>query len=369
MSVPFLDLPAQYKRIKEEVDGAVAQVFASQQFVGGPNVVAFEAEIARYLGATDAVGVASGTDALLLALKACGIKANDEVITTPFTFFATAGSIVNAGARPVFVDIDPETYNIDPTGVERHITARTRAIVPVHLYGQCADMEPLLEIAGRHGLTVVEDAAQAIGAMYKGRLACTMGRAAALSFYPTKNLGAAGDGGMVVTMDRHVSEAVRLLRHHGQNSSYCHAVVGTNSRLDALQAAVLLVKMRHLEEWTRERRARAAYYNERLKEIPEIQTPVERAGNYHIYHQYVVRLPKRDAARAFLSEKGIGSSVFYPVPLHRQDCFKAFGYPEDACPEADKTAAEVLALPIYAELTPDQQDEVVAALKMHIARC
>jgi len=366
MAVPMIDLRAQYRSIKPEIDAAIAEVFETQGFVGGPKVEQFEAGIARYLGVEHAVAVASGTDALLLSLKAAGVKDGDEVITTTFSFFATAGAIANVGAKPVFVDIDPATFNIDATQIESRVTGRTRAIVPVHLYGQCADMDPIMAVAAKHGLRVIEDAAQSLGARYKGRLGSTLGDAAAISFYPTKNLGGAGDGGMVVTKDRELAGAVRLLRAHGGDQSYYHRVVGTNSRLDAIQAAVLHVKLKYLEQWNERRRANAAHYDRLLKQMPEVVTPVEAPGNYHVYHQFVIRLPQRDEAKALLTRKGIGCAVFYPVPLHSQQCFQHLGYGQTDFPRASQACKEVLALPMYVELTPDQQGEVVAALKEHL---
>ena len=366
MAVPMIDLRAQYRSIKAEIDAEIAEIFESQGFVGGPKVEQFESAIARYLGVDHALSVASGTDALLLALKAAGVKDGSEVITTTFSFFATAGAIANAGAKPVFVDIDPVTFNIDVTQIESRITKRTRAIVPVHLYGQCADMDPIMAMAAKHGLRVIEDAAQSLGARYRGRLGCTFGDAATISFYPTKNLGGAGDGGIVVTRDRELGETVRLLRAHGGDRTYYHRIVGTNSRLDAIQAAVLQVKLKYLDQWNERRRANAAHYDDLLKDVAEVVVPVEAQGNYHVYHQYVLRLPRREEAKALLSRKGIGCAVFYPLPLHRQQCFRHLGYEESDCPCASQACKEVLALPMYAELQPEQQEEVVAALKEHL---
>ena len=368
MPVPMLDLSAQYHRIKDEINAAVAEVFETQGFVGGPKVEGLEAAIARYLGGGHAVGVASGTDALLLLLKALCIGSGDEVVTTAFSFFATAGAIANAGATPIFVDIEPDTFNIDTSQIEARATSRTRVLLPVHAFGQCADMDPIMEIASTHGLLVIEDAAQALGARYNGRPACALGNAAALSFYPTKNLGGAGDGGMAITQDETMAERVGLLRAHGAGTTYYHSIVGTNSRLDALQAAVVLAKLKYLDGWNDERRAHAAYYNERFAEVPEVTAPLELEGNRHVYHQYVIRLPERDAAREFLAGKGIGCAVFYPVPLPEQECFKYLGYKKEDCPEAGRASAEVLALPIYPELTREQQDEVVDTVKEFLAR-
>lgn len=367
MPVPMIDLRAQYRSLKPEIDAAVAEVFEVQGFVGGPKVEQFERDLARYLGVEHALSLASGTDALLLGLKAAGVKPGDEVITTTFSFFASAGAIANAGATPVFVDIDPVTYNIDASQIESHITERTRAIVPVHLYGQCADMDTVTAIAAKHGLRVIEDAAQALGARYHDRPAGTLGDAAATSFYPTKNLGGAGDGGMVFTNDQALGDAVRLLRAHGGDRTYYHRIVGTNSRLDAIQAAVLGVKLRHLDQWNLRRRECAARYNELLAELPEVVTPVEAPGNFHVYHQYVIRLPRRDEAKAHLAKKDVGCAVFYPLPLHCQQCFQDLGYAAEDRPVAVRACHEVLALPMYAELTPEQQSEVVAAIKEHLA--
>ncbi len=363
MSVPMLDLGAQYDRIKNELTEAVTEVFETQGFVGGPNVQGLEQEIAQFLGAEHALAVASGTDALILALRAVGVKPGDEVIATTFSFFATGGAIANAGATPVFVDIDPATYNIDPTQIEARITERTKAILPVHLYGQCADMDAILAIAKKHNLAVVEDAAQAIGALYKDHAACTFGDAAALSFYPTKNLGGAGDAGMIIAGNDAVARQVDLLRNHGSDKTYHHIIVGTNSRLDAIQAAVLRIKLKYLAEWTEQRRTNAAYYDAQFAALDEVVTPAVREDCYHVYHQYVIRVPKRDAVLAFLRERGVGCAVFYPLPLHEQECFKPYGCHEMPCPNASQAAQEVLALPIYAELTREQQDEVVAGIK------
>jgi dTDP-4-amino-4,6-dideoxygalactose transaminase len=365
--IPIIDLRAQYVSIKPEIDAAVAEVFETQAFVGGPKVEAFERAIAGYLNIPHSVAVASGSDALLLILLAAGIGQNpgDEVITSTFSFFATAGAIANAGARPVFADIDPLTYNIDPEDIEHRITERTRAIMPVHLYGQCADMDRILDIARKHGLTVIEDAAQSFGAYYKGRRACTLGDAAGVSFYPTKNLGGAGDGGIIVTADTDIADHIRLLRAHGAGATYHHEIVGTNSRLDAIQAAVLLVKMKHFERWNERRRVNAAYYNEQFASVPEVATPHEAPENVHVFHQYVIRIPRRDHARKLLSSKGIGSAVFYPVPLHQQECFRHLGYEASDLPHADQACREVLALPVFPEMTQEQQDEVVNAIKEH----
>ncbi len=365
MSVPMLDLKAQYASIKEEIDAAVAEVFETQCFRGGPKVEAFEQAIADYVKAEQAIGVASGSDALMLLFKAIGLRPGDEVITTPFTFFATAGAVANAGGTPVFVDIDPVTYNIDAAQIEDHISDRTRAILPVHLYGQCADMDKIVQVAERQGIYLIEDAAQALGARYRDDLAGSMGHAAAMSFYPTKNLGGAGEGGMVTVNDLALGDAVRLLRAHGASETYVREVVGTSRHRETIQAAVLLVKLRHLDAWNARRREHAAYYNQALAGLDGIVTPNERDGNYHVYHQYVIRLRERDRAKALLQERGVGCAVFYPVPLHQQACFRHCGGPRARCPEAERASKEVLALPIYPELTQAQLDEVVAALHAH----
>jgi dTDP-4-amino-4,6-dideoxygalactose transaminase len=366
MPVPMLDLKAQYERLKDEIDAAVKEVFAAQQFRGGPVVEAFESEIALYAHVPYALGVASGTDALLLLLRAIDLQPGEEVITTPFTFFATAGAIANAGGVPVFSDIDPATFNLDPGGIEEKITEKTRAIMPVHLYGQCADMDAIRNIAERHNLAVLEDAAQALGARYHDQPAGSLGHGAAVSFYPTKNLGAAGEGGMILTGDTEIAEKVRMLRAHGSGSTYIHMMIGANSHLHTLQAAVLRVKLKHLDAWNLQRRAHAAYYNEKFADLEEIRAPREVEGNYHVYHQYVIRIPRRDEARNLLQERGIGCGVFYPLPLHRQECFAHLGCAGTACPVADQAAEEVLALPVYPELTAAQLDEVAGAIRDHI---
>jgi len=364
----MLDLKAQYAAIKPEIDAAVAEVFTEQRFRGGPPVEQFEATVAEFLGVPHALGVSTGTDALLLPLRAMGLRAGDEVITTPFTFFATAGAIVNAGGKPVFVDIDPITFTLNPEAVREAVTEKTKAIIPVHLYGQCADMDPLLQIAAEHGIYVLEDTAQAIGARYKDRPAGSLGDAAALSFYPTKNLGAAGEGGMALTRYQAIADSVRLLRSHGAEQVYHHSIVGTNSHLHTLQAAVLLVKLRHLETWNDARRRHAAYYDAALDDIYEVVTPRKRPENEHVYHQYVIRIPERERCCELLREREIGFGIFYPLCLHQQPCFEEFGCAAARCPEAERAAQEVLALPIYPELTQNQLDEVIAAIKDHLAQ-
>jgi dTDP-4-amino-4,6-dideoxygalactose transaminase len=318
-----------------------------------------EASVAKYSGCSHAVGVASGTDALLVSLMAENIGAGDEVITTPYTFFATAGCIARVGAKPVFVDIRPDTYNIDPAQIEGCVSEKTKAIIPVHLFGQCAEMDTILEIAERHGLTVIEDAAQAIGAEYKGRRAGSMGRYGCFSFFPSKNLGGGGDGGMVVTNDSKVAEKVRILRVHGSKPKYYHAIIGGNFRLHALQAAVVNVKLPHLDQWTAGRQANAARYGRLFEEAGLtrdglVQLPKLAPQRRHIYNQYVIRTPRRDELRAYLREQNIGSEIYYPVPLHVQKCFEYLGHREGDFPESEAAAKQTLALPIYPELSDEQ---------------
>ncbi|MBA2527500.1 MAG: DegT/DnrJ/EryC1/StrS family aminotransferase [Pyrinomonadaceae bacterium] len=363
MKVPLLDLRAQHESLRDELLAAMQPVIDSQQFVLGPDVQAFEDEIARYIRAKHAIGCASGSDALLLALLALDITAGDEVITSPFTFFATAGSIARLGARPVFVDIDPRTFNIDPAHVEAVITRHTRAIMPVHLYGQCADMSPLLEISERHHLPVIEDAAQAIGSEDRGRSAGSMGKMGCFSFYPTKNLGGAGDGGLLTTNDHALAQRLRTLRVHGGATEYHHREVGINSRLDTLQAAILRVKLKYLNGWSAERQKKALRYNQLFQESKlefEFVPPFVRPEARHIFHQYVVRVPQhRDAIIKHLEHKGVGTKIYYPIPLHQQECFGYLGYKEGAFPEAERAASETLALPYFPELTEEQQQYVV----------
>lgn len=365
MNVPLIDLRAQHESLRGQLRTALERVMDSQQFILGSEVQLLEEEIAKYSQTAHAIGCASGSDALLLALMALGIKAGDEVITSPFTFIATGGAIARLGARPVFVDIDPLTYNMDPSRVEDAITSRTRALLPVHLYGQCADMDPLLEIGNRHKLPIVEDAAQAIGAEDKGRRAGSMGVIGCFSFYPTKNLGGAGDGGMLTTDDYNLADRLRRLRVHGGKTEYQHCEVGINSRLDELQAAVLRVKLRHLDSWSNARRQRAETYNQLFGEcrLPfNIITPFMRKDARHIFHQYVLRVPqRRDALMAHLGRNGIGTKIYYPVPLHLQECFRYLGYKEGDLPESERAAQETFALPCYPELRDEQQHRVVGS--------
>jgi dTDP-4-amino-4,6-dideoxygalactose transaminase len=381
--VPLLDLKAQFAQIRAEVMPLIESVCASQQFILGEHVHRLEEELARYCGASHAVGVSSGTDALLLALMTLGIGPGDAVITSPFTFFATAGTITRAGARPVFCDIDPKTFNLSPARVESFIEeqcdlekdtlvhrasgARVRAIMPVHLYGQAADMTRLGEIARRRGLFVIEDAAQAIGTETpEGTRVGALGDIGCFSFFPSKNLGAFGDAGLCTTSDHELAERMRVLRVHGGKPKYFHALVGGNFRIDELQAAVLRVKLKYLDEWTAARRRNAAYYDAAFAEAalaPRLRTPAPPAAGRHIYNQYVVRAEDRDALRAHLSGRRIGSEIYYPVPLHRQECFAALGYAAGDFPESERAAAETLALPIYPELGAAQLDAVVGAVR------
>ena len=367
MKVPLINLHAQYAAIKTDAVAAVERVFESQQFVLGAEVKALEDEIARYLRTNFAVGCASGSDALLLALMALDIKPGDEVITSPFTFFATGAAVARLGARPVFVDIDRQNYTLDPDLVEGAISKRTRAIIPVHLYGQCADMEPLLEISRRRGVPIVEDAAQAIGARDREQRAGSMGLIGCFSFYPTKNLGAAGDAGMISTNDEAIAQRLRRLRVHGGRTEYQHEELGVNSRLDGLQAAVLRVKLAHLDEWSAARRARAAHYDKLFAaaDLPfELTTPHVRREGHHVYHLYVVRVPQqRDALMAYLNEFGIGTKVYYPIPLHLQECFRYLGYNQGDFPESESAANETFALPLFPELNEEQQEYVVNTMR------
>lgn len=365
MKVPLLDLKAQYWPIRAEIMAALESVCDDQAFILGSRVADLEKDIQGYVGARHAVGVASGTDAILLSLMACGVGPGDEVVTVPYTFFATAGSISRLGARPVFVDIKPDTYNVDPSLLEAAVTSKTKAIMPVHLYGQCAEMEPILRLAAARKVPVIEDAAQAIGAAWRGRKAGTLGQAGCFSFFPSKNLGGFGDGGMVVTNDQALADRVRMLRVHGSRVKYVHEVIGLNSRLDALQAAVLRVKLKYLEEWTKGRQRNAARYDSLFKDaglLDRVTLPTVTAENRHVYNQYVIRAPRRDRLRTFLQEQGVGTEIYYPSPLHLQVCYQALGYRRGSFPQAERAAEETLALPIYAELTADQQAYVVESI-------
>jgi dTDP-4-amino-4,6-dideoxygalactose transaminase len=359
--IPILDLRAQYDYLRDEIADALQRVLDSGQFVLGPDVSALEAEVAAYCGCAHGIGLASGTDALRLSLAALDIGPGDEVITTPFTFVATGNTISHSGASPVFVDINPRTFNLDPEAVAAAVTPRTKAIVPVHLYGQPADMDPILDLADRHGLAVIEDAAQAIGAEYKGRRAGSMGLLGCLSFYPTKNLGAYGDAGMVITNDASLAAKLDVLRRQGGRDRYYHDVLGFNSRLDSMQAAILRVKLRYLEAWQEQRRAAARRYDALLAGLPVI-TPYVRPDVRHVYHQYTLRAPRRDELAGFLRGRDIGSMIYYPLPLHRQKMYAGLGMAEGSLPQAEAAGREVLSLPMYPELTAAQQEEVAAAI-------
>ena len=363
--VPLLDLKAQYATIRDEVRAAMDRVAESQHFILGPEVTALEAEVAAYAQCRFGIGVSSGTDALLVALMALDLQPGDEIITTPYTFFATAGCIARLGAKPVFVDIDPATYTIDPAAIEAAVTSRTRAILPVHLYGQMTEMDLLMAVANRHGLLVIEDAAQAIGAEYKGQRAGSIGHMGCFSFFPSKNLGGFGDGGMVVTNDAALAETITLLRGHGAKPKYYHKVVGGNFRLDALQAAVLRVKLPYLDRWTAGRQRNAATYRQLFLDLGldrVVGLPTELVEGRHIYNQFVIRCPQRDALMAHLKAHAIGHEIYYPVPLHLQECFADVGYRQGDFPQSEAAAKETLALPIYPELTAAMQNAVVMAI-------
>jgi dTDP-4-amino-4,6-dideoxygalactose transaminase len=374
MNVPLLDLKAHHEPLRKDLLAAIEQVLEKNNFILGEEVAELERRIAAYCRTPYGIGVSSGTDALLISLMALEIKPGDEIITTPMSFFATVGVIVRMGAKPVFVDVDPVTYNVDTSQIESAITPRTRAIIPVHLYGQCADMEPILQIATRHGLAVVEDAAQAIGAEYRdGRRAGSMGIAGCLSFFPSKNLGGLGDGGMVVTNNESLAERIRILRVQGSKPKYYHRFVGGNFRLDTLQAAALNVKLGYLDRWTSLRQQHARLYeqlfheaglvNDRRIRLPSAVFKATGVEHYHIYNQFVIGTAHRDQLQSHLKSKGIGTEVYYPVPLHRQECLHAFKYRDGQFPEAERACRELLALPVYPELNADQQHYVVQTIR------
>ena len=365
MTIPLVDLKAQYRSIKPEVDAAIQRVLDSAQFILGDEVLAFERDFAAYCGTGEAIGVNSGTSALHLAFLAAGVGPGDEVVTVPFTFVATVSTIVYAGATPVFVDIDPDYYTMDPAKLEAAITPRTKAIVPVHLYGQPADMDPILDIARRRGITVIEDAAQAVGADDKGRRCGSMSAMACFSFYPGKNLGAYGEGGAVVTSDPDLARRIRVLRSWGEERRYEHSIKGFNYRMDGIQGAVLGVKLRHLERWTEARRTRAQAYRRALAYTPAA-LPAERPGVRHVYHVFGVRLPQRDAWRARFAELGIQTGVHYPIPVHLQPAHRDLGYDRGAFPVSEAVAEEILSLPIYPELTDEQIETIGTALRAGI---
>ncbi|WP_447968620.1 DegT/DnrJ/EryC1/StrS family aminotransferase [Nitrospira sp. M1] len=374
MNVPLMDFHAHHNPMKREILEALEQTFANQTFILGPEVKKLEDRIATYCQANFGIGVSSGTDALLVSLMALGIEADDEVITTPYSFFATAGTIARLGAKPVFVDIDPRSYNIDPAKIESAITHKTKAIIPVHLYGQCADMAPILELASKYQLNVIEDAAQAIGADYKdGRRAGSLGTIGCLSFFPSKNLGALGDGGMVVTNDSALAERIQILRVQGSKPKYYHKFIGGNFRLDTLQAAVLNVKLNYLAQWTKQRQENARQYRRLFQErglltnfgitLPQVMYEQADVSHQHIYNQFILRVPRRDQLMTYLKEKGIGSVIYYPVPFHLQECFSYLGHQKGDFPESEAAARETLGLPIYPELQVEQQEYVVNMFK------
>jgi len=368
MAVPLLDLSRQYALLKPEIEKAVFEVLDNSSFILGPQVAKFEEQVAALGDVKHAVGVASGTDALLIALRACGVEPGDEVITTDFSFFASAGVIARLGARPVFVDIEPDTYNIDPNLIEAAITPKTKVIMPVHLFGQLADMDPIMEIARRHNLKVVEDAAQAIGAEYKGRKAGSIGDYGCFSFYPSKNLGAAGDGGMIVTNDDDGFEACRKLRVHGENPKYFYHLIGYNSRLDSLQAAILAVKIPHLQKWSEKRVAHARIYDRELAGIKDLVTPVCKGyATFHIYNQYTLASPHREKILAAFREKNIGHCIYYPLPFHKQKCFADLGYKAEEFPVSNRATEEVFSIPVFPELRAEEQVEVIETIKNSLA--
>jgi dTDP-4-amino-4,6-dideoxygalactose transaminase len=365
MKVPLLDLQAQYRPLRDEILAAVTRVCDSQRFIMGPEIDALESELSQQLGVTHAIAVSSGTDALLLALMALDIKPGDEVVTPTYSFFATAAAVERVGARPVLVDIDPTTFNLDAAQAVAALTPKTKAIIPVHLFGLCADLDPIVDAAARAGIPVVEDAAQAIGSTYKSRPAGAIGALGCFSFFPSKNLGAFGDAGLVTTNDDALARRARLLRTHGMEPKYYHHLVGANFRMDAIQAAVLRVKAPHLEDWTEGRRANAARYRSLFGAAGldgVITLPVEPPDRRHIFNQFVIRTPERDALKRHLDERGVGNEIYYPVPFHLQLCFAHLGHRRGDFPHAERAASESLAIPIYGELTLEQQQSVVSAV-------
>jgi dTDP-4-amino-4,6-dideoxygalactose transaminase len=366
MKIPLLDLKAQYATLRGEMIDAVTAVLDSQQFINGPAVGELEAQVATYSGCRHAVGMSSGTDALLCALMTLGIGPDDEVITTPYSFFATAGCIARIGARPVFVDIDPATFNLDVARVAAAVTDRTKAILPVHLFGQMADMDAVMAVAAPRGLLVIEDAAQAIGATWRGRPAGSIGTLGCFSFFPSKNLGGLGDGGMIVTQDEALAEKLVVFRNHGSKPKYHHHYVGGNFRLDTLQAAGLLIKLRHLNGWSAGRRQNAARYDAHFAGLEPVRSPTVHPGAVSIYNQYVIRVERRDELRAFLKERDIGTEVYYPISLHEQECFRSLGHRRGDFPASEAAARTSLALPIYPELTEDQIAYVAAQVRAFV---
>ena len=371
MKIPLLDLQAQYRPLRDDILAAMTRVADSQRFIMGPEIEALEAELSAMLGIEHAISVSSGTDALLLALMALDIKAGDEVITPTYSFFATAGAVARLGARPVLVDIDPVTYNMDTDAAARAITQRTRAVMPVHLFGLSADLDPILTAANRAGVPVIEDAAQAIGSQYKTRAIGGIGAMGCFSFFPSKNLGAFGDAGLLTTNDPKLAKRARLLRTHGMEPKYYHHLVGANFRMDALQAAILRVKAPHLAQWTEGRRANAAKYRKMFHDAglhSEIGLPVEPSDRRHIYNQFVIRTPQRDALKRHLDAAGIGNEIYYPVPFHLQPCFAYLGHKRGDFPHAERAADETLAIPVYGELNAGQQQHVVDTIGEFVRR-
>lgn len=362
MNIQMVDLKRQYQKIKSEIDSAIQEVLDSTQFILGKNVAQFEKNAAEYLGVKHAIACANGTDALLIAQMALEIKPGDEIITTPFTFVATTETIVFLGAKPVYVDIDPISFNIDVNQIEKKITSKTKAIIPVHLYGNPVELDDLLEVAKRHNLFIIEDAAQAFGAEYKGRKICSFGDLACISFFPSKNLGCYGDGGMVVTNNDELAEKVRMIANHGSKVRYIHEQLGMNSRLDALQAAILNVKLKYIDEWNNARIKNANLYTERLKELSQVKTPTFQPYSKHIFHQYTIRVEKREELQKFLTSKNIPTAIHYPLPLHLQPAFHGFGE-EGSLPIAEKTSKEVLSLPMHPDLTIEEIDYITNSIK------
>ena len=359
--VPLVDLKRQYHSIKEEVDSAIQDVLETQAFILGPQVKEFESLFASYCNTKHAIGVSSGTDALLLALKSLGIGDGDEVITSPFTFFATVGSICNTGAKPVFADIEPESFNIRPDLIEKCISKKTKAIIPVHIYGQCADMDPILEIAKKHDIRVIEDSAQSIGAEYKDKKSGSIGDLGCFSFFPSKNLGGLGDGGMITCNSDDLEELIYTLRIHGGKPKNYYSIIGINGRLDTIQASVLIKKLGHIEPWCEKRREKASYYTERMKGL-DLVTPEIMSFNKHVFHQYVIRTKERDRLMEHLTANNIGCAVHYPIPQHLQKCLAHLGYKEGDLPEAEGATREILSLPIFPEITKEEQDYVIGTI-------
>jgi len=359
--VPLIDLKRQYHSIKEEIDSAIQDVLEDQAFILGPQVKEFEKLFASYCNTKHAIGVSSGTDALLLALKSLGIGNGDEVITSPFTFFATVGSICNTGATPIFADIDPESYNIRPDLIEKRINKNTKAIIPVHLYGQCADMDPILEIAKKHNIKVIEDAAQSIGAEYKDRKSGSMGDLGCFSFFPSKNLGGFGDGGMVTCNSDELAEKINMLRIHGGKPKNYYSIIGINGRLDTIQASILIKKLRHIDLWNEDRRQKASYYTKQIEGL-DLIPPKTINVNKHVFHLYVIRLKERDRLVEHLKASNIGCAVHYPIPQHLQKCLEHLGYKEGDMPEAERAAKEILAIPIFPEITKEEQDYIISTI-------